>query len=76
MCYSFVFSVLFALKIKIRTKPKQKEFFVWISEWNGKLAFVPKNGNETKAKGIDVINIGAKGMFTFIPVKNWNKTKA
>ncbi len=41
-----------------------------------RLLWFPKNWNETKAKGIDITNIRTNGTFTFIPVKNWNKTKA
>ncbi len=39
-------------------------------------AFVPKNRNEIKAKGIDNTNIGTKWNVYFIPVTIWNETKA
>jgi hypothetical protein len=47
----------YAFILKNRTTPKQKEFFIQISEQNGRLLLFQKHQNETKAKEIDIINI-------------------
>jgi hypothetical protein len=58
MCYFFVFPFRFNIEMEqlllfffiFGTKPKQKEFFVQISEQNGKFAFVLKKLKQNQSK--------------------------